>query len=238
MDTKILGEIGFTNSEIKVYLCLLEYGQSSAGNILKSSDLNNSILHLSLNSLIKKGFVGYIKKGKNRIYKASNPDSLLGYLEDKKDEINKILPELKRKERKNEEKEYIEMFEGIKGVSTALNTLIEDANKGDEFLFFSSNIQDKDKEIQKFYERYDGKRSNKRLITRGIAPIRLKEIFDKRKVKNMKYTNFPIPENQGICNGKMIIFSWEEIPKAILISSKSIVNKQRDFFNEFWKNIT
>lgn len=237
MDTKILEEIGFTNSEIKVYLSLLELGKSSAGEILKKSNINNSMLHLSLNNLIKKGFIGYTKKGKNRVYKASEPESLLEYIEDKKIELNKILPELKKKEKRVEEKEYTEIFEGLKGISTALNTLISDAKKGDEFLFFSSSIAEKDKEIQEFYSLFDGKRNNKKLITKGIAPKRLKEIFEKRKIKNMKYTDFPIPENQGICNEKIVIFSWEENPKAILISSRTIARKQRDFFNEYWKKL-
>ena len=64
----------------------------------------------------------------------------------------------------------------------------------------------------------------------------LKPLFEKRKL-NMKYTDLPLPANQGICNNKVAIMSWGKSPKAVLITSKQIAKKQKEFFNAFWSNI-
>ena len=236
MNTKILEEIGLTKGEIKVYLALLELGSSTAGNILKKANIQNSVFHFNINRLIEKGLVSYIKKGKRKIYQAANPDNFLSYLKDKQKQVKSILPQLKAKASFAKEKEQAEIFEGIKGVTTALNILIEDAKKGDEFLFFSADVDEKNKNIQKFYKRYDAKRKDKKLTVKGITKKDLRQLFEKRKL-NMKYTDFPMPENQGICNNKLAIISWGKSPKAVLITSKTIVKKQKEFFNALWNMI-
>jgi len=235
MNTKILEDIGLTKGEINVYLALLELGPSTAGSILEKASIQNSVFHFNIHRLIEKGLVSYIKKGRIKVYKAADPNNFLIYLKDKEKQIEKILPELKEKQAKIKEKEETELFKGMKGIITLLNILIENTKRGDEFLFFSADIDEKNKEIQRFYKRYDIKRKDKGLITKGIAPKKLKLLFKKRKYLKMKYTNMPLPANTGICNNKMALISWGEKPTGILIQSKQIVKKQKEFFNELWE---
>ena len=239
MDTKILEDIGLTRGEIKVYLTLLELGPSSAGSILNKAGIQNSVFHFCVNSLIEKGLVSYVKKNKFRIYSAADPDNFLVYLKNKEKQLEKMLPELKAKQTFAKEKQDVELFEGIKGIMTLLSILIEGAKKGDEFLFFSAEAetQEKSKEIQKFYERYDAKREDKGLIVKGIANTNLKSLFKNRKSLKMKYTKLPVPANTGICKNKMVLISWAEKPTGVLISSNSIIEKQKKFFNAFWNSL-
>src|SRR3989338_5391745 len=94
MNTKILEDIGLTNAEIKVYLSLLELGTSTAGPILQKSGLQNSVVHMTINRLIDKGFVSFFKEGKRNNYQAANPNHILEYLDEKKTNFQSILPEL------------------------------------------------------------------------------------------------------------------------------------------------
>lgn len=239
MDTKALEDIGLTQGEIKVYLALLELGSSSAGNILEKAGIQNSVFHFCVNNLVEKGLVSYVKKNKFRIYSAANPDNFLVYMKDKEKQLEKILPELKEKQVLARQKEEVELFEGINGIMTLLNILIENTKKGDEFLMFTaeSETQEKTEEIQKFYERYDAKRKEKGLIVKGIANSKLKPIFEDRKTLKMKYTNLPVPANTGICNNKMVLISWGDKPTGVLINSKNIIEKQKKFFNAFWDSL-
>tara|TARA_Y100000310_G_C20688673_1_gene820750 strand:+ start:3373 stop:4083 length:711 start_codon:yes stop_codon:yes gene_type:complete len=236
MDTKILEDIGLTQGEIKVYLALLESGPTTAGKILEKANIQNSVFHFCVNRLIEKGLVSYIKKNKFRIYQAADPDNFLSYLKDKEKQVETLLPELKKKQTLAKEKQEVELFEGMKGVITLMNALIEDTKKSQEFLFFAPDLE-KSEEIQKFYERYDAKRKSKGLITKGIAPKKLKPLFDKRTYLQMKYSDSPVPANSGICNDKMAIISWGEKPTGVLIHSKHIVEKQKEFFNSLWNNL-
>lgn len=237
MDTKILEDIGLTHGEIKVYIALLETGPSTAGAVLDKAKVQNSVFHMCVNSLIEKGLVSYVKKNRFRIYSAAAPENFVTYLKDKEKEIENLLPELKAKQIFAKEKQDVELFEGTKGIITAMNMLIEDARKGNEFLFFSADVDEKNEEIQKFYEKFDSKRKIKGLVSKGIAPTKLEPLFKKRKYLHMKYSGNAVPANSGICNDKMALISWGEKPKAVLIQSKQIVEKQKIFFNELWNSL-
>lgn len=237
MDTKILEDIGLTQNEIKIYLALLESGPSSAGSILERANIQNSVFHFCVNRLIEKGLVSYAKKNKFRVYSAANPDNFIVYMKDREKAIENILPELKARQKLAKETSEVELFQGTQGVITLLNTLIEGSKKGDEFLFFSADVDEKNEEIQKVYARFDAKRKDKGLITKGIAPNKLKDLFDKRRYIQIKYTNMPIPANSGICNDKLALISWGEKPTGVLIKSKQIVTKQKEFFNAFWYSL-
>lgn len=235
MNTKILEDLGLTKSEIKVYIALLEIGPHTAGEILKKANIQNSVLHFSINKLLEKGLVTYIKKSNTRIYSAVDPKNLLEYIEDKKEQLKVVIKKIERKKKESAQTHQAEVFEGIRGIQTALYELIKETKPKDHFLFFSANIQEKNEDIQKFYARFDAKRKQKKLQVLGIAPKKLRQYYKKRTNLHVKYVNFPIPENMGLCSNKMVIITWEQEPKAILITSKGIVQKQRDFFMQVWE---
>jgi sugar-specific transcriptional regulator TrmB len=237
MDTGILEDIGLTKGEVIVYIALLEEGPSTAGAILKKAKIQNSVFHFNINRLIEKGLVSYVKKGKVKIYQAADPDNFMVYLKDKESQVAKLLPELKAKQSIAKERQEVELFQGTKGIITLMNALIEDAQEGDEFLFFSADVEEKNEEIQKFYKRYDVKRRDKGLVIKGIAPIGLKHLFVDRTTMQMRYSDMPIPANTGMCNDKLAIISWGERPTGVLIHSNNIADKQKEFFNALWESL-
>ena len=98
MDTQILEDLGFTNAEIKVYLALLELGVSTSGPIIDKSKLQSSVVHSTLNKLINKGFVSFVKQGQRNHYQAANPKNISEYIDEKKKEFENLLPELIQKQ--------------------------------------------------------------------------------------------------------------------------------------------
>ncbi|MBW2982000.1 hypothetical protein KY343_03915, partial [Candidatus Woesearchaeota archaeon] len=117
---------------------------------------------------------------------------------------------------------------------------IKDTKKGEEFYFFSADIEPKNKDIQDFYKRYDPKRKAKGLIVKGIAPLRLKHLFQdriKRKVIQTKFTNQIIPPNMGIFQDKIFLIVWGEKPAGYLIYSKQLAERYKQFFNSIWNSI-
>ena len=235
MDTSILEDLGLSKGEIKVYLTLLELGATKVGLVIEKSGMASSAVHNSINTLIEKGLVSYIKRGKIKFYHSVKPKQLIDFIETKKKKVLEILPELESKQKLVKEKQEAEIFEGKKGITTLLDLLIEDAGKGDEYIFFAVHVNQYDEEIQKFFEKYDIRRKDKGLIIKGLAPKELKPLFEHRKFLKMKYTDFPIIYNISVCKNKLAIFSWEEKPVGFLIESKQISDIFRNFFNELWK---
>jgi sugar-specific transcriptional regulator TrmB len=234
MDTSILGDLGLSKGEITAYIALLQLGQTKVGAIIEKSGMASSAVHNAINTLTEKGLVSHIKKGKIKYYSAAQPKQIANFIQEKKEKFLEILPELELKAKKEEDKQDAEIFEGIKGILTILNELIEDAKKGDKYLFFATYITNKEKEIQEFFERYDIKRERKGLNIKGLAPLELKPLFVKRKMLHMKYPKFPIPADTSICNNKIALISWGEKPVGYLIKSKELAEKYSVFFDQAW----
>ena len=77
---QILEELGLTQNEAKIYLCLVNKGQLSAGRITQFTAIHRRNVYDSLDRLIQKGIVGYIKENNLKLYTAANPKQLLKIL--------------------------------------------------------------------------------------------------------------------------------------------------------------
>lgn len=75
-----LEKLGFTMLEAKIYLALLEGGEMSAYQLAKKIDISRSSIYNSLEHMVKKGMAVMIPK-KTALYKAQEPELLLGKLQ-------------------------------------------------------------------------------------------------------------------------------------------------------------
>ena len=240
MDTKALEDIGLTNAEIKVYLTLLEIGQTKVGPVIEKSDLQSSVVHNAIHKLQDKGLVNYIKKGKIKHYKATSPNNFMDFIEEKKKNFEKILPELLLKQKLAKERNEAEVYIGFKGIMNLLLEVIKDTKKGEEFYFFSSDFEPMNEKIQDFFRKYDPKRKGKGLVVKGIVPLNLKPLFQdriKKKVMQVKFTEQILPPHMGIFQDKIFLFMWGEKPVGYLIYSKQLADRYKQFFNAMWNSI-
>lgn len=237
MDTSILEDLGLSKGEIKVYLTLLELGPTKVGKIIEKSRMASSAVHNSLNILVEKGLVSYIKKGKIKFYQGVPAQQLIDFIEDKKKRFLQILPELELKQKLAEEKQEAEIFEGIKGIIAMLNRLIEDGEKRDEYRFFATFLEEKNEDIQSFFRKFDVKREDKGLIVKGLALRKIKHLFAGRKVLKMKFVDFPIPSDISIFKGKVAFIAWGDKPIGYLIRSPQIYEMFGNFFDSIWKSM-
>ncbi|MBU0530854.1 MAG: BlaI/MecI/CopY family transcriptional regulator, partial [Nanoarchaeota archaeon] len=125
MNMQILEDIGLTNAEIKVYITLLELGTTTVGPVIEKSRLQSSVVHMTLNKLVEKGFVSFVKEGQRKHYQASNPKHIVEYIDEKKDRFEEILPQLLHKQNTAKQKPEIVVFRGIKGIRELLYELLE-----------------------------------------------------------------------------------------------------------------
>jgi len=235
MDKEILIELGFTRAEAVVYLCLLETGPVKVGVIIEKANLQSSTIHNTLNSLTDKGYVNYILKGKIKIYQATDPKIILKTFKEKQKKFEEILPTLEAKNIEAQQKTKAEIYEGMKGIMAMLDEFIENSKKGDYFYFFSVDVKGMNKEIQKFFERFDTRRKDKGLQVRGLARKELMPYYSKRKIPKVRYLDFPIPSNTSMCNNKIALITWGDKPSGILINSPQLYESQVSFFKELWK---
>jgi sugar-specific transcriptional regulator TrmB len=236
MEADILQDIGLTNAEIKVYLALLELGSCSAGPILDKTELHNSVVHTTLNRLIEKGLVSFVKEGKKNIYQASNPKHLIEYINDKKERIETILPLLLAKQGLAKEKPTVTTYRGVKGMREILHELLEAGGK--EHHTIGSSV----KSLMmgdKWWEQYHKKRAKKGIHAKLLFYESLKEWKAEQRYPNslIRYTKAgfePLTETI-IRNDKVGILLWIAKPIGILIHNKELADSYEKYFEYLWK---
>ena len=236
MDTKILEDLGFTNAEIKVYLALLELGSATAGPIIEKSGLQSSVVHMTLNNLVNKGFVSFVKEGQRNHYQATNPKHISEYIDDKKKQFEELLPELMLKQQMAKAKSEVITFRGIKGIRELLYELLE-AGRNEHHTFGSA------KESlmmgDSFWISYHKKRAEKKIKAKLLFNESLRKWCDVNKYPKAEYrftdTGFEPLTETIIRNDKIGIILWTEIPLGILIHNLVAANSYDNFFQMLWK---
>jgi sugar-specific transcriptional regulator TrmB len=235
MDTQILEDLGFTNAEIRVYVALLELGTSTAGPIIDKSGLQSSVVHTTLNKLISKGFISFVKEGQRNHYQAANPKHISEYIDEKKKQFESILPELLIKQQTAKQKSEIATFRGVKGIRELLYELLEAGGK--EHHTFGS-AKESLMMGESFWLSYHKKRNSKNIKAKLLFNESLKEWCDVNIYPNAEYrftkTGFEPLTETIIRNDKIGIILWTEKPIGILIHNKSAAESYDKFWQILW----
>ncbi len=237
MDMQILEDIGLTNAEIKVYLALLELGTSTAGPILEKSQLQNSVVHMTLNKLIERGLVTFVKEGKRNHYQATNPKHIVDLINEKKERFESILPELLRKQKGSKQKPEIITFRGIKGIKELLTELLEAGGK--EHHTFGSTV----KSLmlgETWWVNYHKKRVQlgikaKLLFNESLKSWKAEKKYPLSEVRYTKEGFEPLTETI-IRNDKIGIIIWSEKPLGMIIHQKEAAESYDKFFQIMWNS--
>lgn len=233
MIEEVLQELGFKRRESQCYTSLLELGSSKVGEIVRKTGIPSSKIYEILDKLMKRGLVSYVIKNNIKHYQATDPKSLINFVEEKKKKIEQVLPELLLKQ-KLSHKQSVDMYEGQKAIFTLFVDLISDAKPNESYLVFSINEENKTDQANLFFKNLAVRRKEKKLEVRLLKNIKY---YVKEKHTNLKlrYTNFNLPQGITIFKNYVILLSWVESPVAIKIESEIFASQLRNFFNDLWK---
>jgi len=145
MNTEILKELGLTNTEIKVYLTLLELGQSLASKISQIANVERAVTYHILEKLIKKGLVSYVIKENRKYFSSAEPKTLKYLLKEKEASLNDLIPELIKLKKQEDQPLFIEVFRGKEGFKTVMEDLIQEKKS-----YYIIDYTGKGPEIAKF----------------------------------------------------------------------------------------
>ncbi len=246
MDYSLLEKIGLTNSEIKVYLALIDTGASTVGPITSKSKVASSKTYELLDKLIEKGLVTTYKEDNIKYFKAVNPNRLKDYLDDKeqeletnKKELMSIMPELEAKFKEHIKETEVELFKGYKGVESIFKDMIKSLNKGDEFLVIGGGDTPSANPTTKlFFEKIHRERSQKGIIQRIIFSEARRKALKKMAMFPYtlpRYLQYGTPSTINIYKDITILIVMSPTPAGIRIKDKQITESYRKYFEEMWK---
>ncbi len=226
-----LVDFGLTPNEAKIYLALIDLGPSLAGKISRKTGIHRRNVYDSIERLIQKGLIGYIKVNNHNLFQASNPNKFLDIIKERENLIFPIVSELTSKYNMTLDKEETNFFKGKDG----LRSVLEDQLNYREILILGANP--KAGEVMQFYFNwYNKTRMKKRIHLKIITHERW---FQRLKLSEVRYFSqkYANPLAINIYGDKVAIILWSKSsPIAIVIKSKEIANGYKNYFELMWKS--
>ncbi len=240
-----LKNIGLTDSEIKVYLALLELGTSTKGPIVNKSGVASSKIYELLDKLIEKGLVSYIIKENRKYFRAADPSRILDYLKEKQsqikeqeNDISQILPQLLLKQKLANSMKDAEIYKGIKGYQTAREQLLKLMKKGDTMLVIGAPAEVNDK-IEAWLLDYHKRREKQGIGMKILYNENARtygELRTQWKLTEVKYMseNIITPSWIEIFNDNVLICVLAASPLTFMIQNKDVADSFRSYFELLW----
>ena len=248
-NTAVLEKIGLTKGEIRVYLALIELGESSSGAIIIKSKISRSKVYEVLEKLKEKGLVSEVIKQNIKYFQAGEPSVILNYIKDKERELKeqeqdfkKILPNLEEIQKIKEEKQEVKVFTGLEGIKTFWIWFLDQLNKGDEYLAFAfSKEATQEKSLIYMFNDFHKKRGEKGIKGKILSSEKseLAKVgmnFPKTRLYEFRETKQILPKGIGIGGDIVATFNWGKVPRVFAIICKENAEQYRKFFYDVWKN--
>lgn len=230
MEIEALKRIGFSESEIKVYMSLLKLGKANVGLIAESSGVHRTNIYSILDKLKEMGLVSEVKQENKKFFSISDPSNLLNYLKESEEAIERILPNLNKIKESVKEKIEVEFFQGEKGMKSVFKDIIRTKK---EVVGFGMTGQ-----LRKYMPNFSiqwirdikhYKIKNKYIYVKGTE---INESYFEVKTLSKE---FATPVGTQIYGDKVLITIWEPVSTAILIKSKEVAENYKKHFELLWK---
>lgn len=241
----ILREIGLSEGEQQVYLSLLKLGESTSGPIAQNSGISASKVYQVLNRLIGKGLVSEFDRGGVKHFSPMNPNTLLDYLNEKENRINKlqndiqkILPNLTQLYNEKSQDTQVELMRGQQSLWNAWRSMLSELEKGDEYRIIGATYGESGNEEEtSFFTQFHKKRVEKGVKARMLFQQSTKPIPATAKTAKIRYLplGFQNPLQINLYKEVSNIVIWGPEPMIFKIRSKQVTEGFNQYFEALWK---
>jgi predicted DNA-binding transcriptional regulator len=241
MKIEILKQFGLHNNDIKVYEALYLIGTSKTGAIIKETGISSSRVYESLRLLTEKGLVSYLVKNNVKYYRAELPNQLIDEYKQNLEELNKLSKSIASLPQNKQDRNEINVFEGVHGFQLAFSQHLENVKKNEPLgiIGFGSNAIDKSslQKISNFFVKVDEwtfpKTGDVRmLLEKKLNPI-IDTIHERKDIKKYKLgflpKNYFGPIAINLSLSEVMLSVWGKKPIVFSIKNKVVVES-------FWKN--
>ena len=227
-----LERVGLSHNEVKVYLFLVDYGQSKAGRIAKETGIQRSSAYAAINSLTYKGLISYAKVGEVKFFQGTSPERLIEFIKEKEDLIKDLIPELTQRHKATKKEGQVGLFKGIRGVKSVFKDI---AREGKNNYVFGSEGQFSEV-MPEFALQFDRLKKESNIRTKLIIRKGRTELDN--KTTEYRYLS-GIRESTAVTNiygNKIAIIIWTDEPEGIIIENEAAAKAYKSYFDFMWKN--
>ena len=241
----ILKQLGLSDKEVKVYLSLLENGPSSVRNLAVVAGINRGTTYDILKVLRELGLVSYYHKATKQYFIAEDPSKLNNAIDQKlhnlnevKEKINQIIPNLKSLYDQAGKKPVVKYYEGHQGIKIILTDVLEtiDQLASKEYLVFSSSTIKGN--LYKAFPNFTKQRISKKIKVKVIAVGHEGTSAEYAEIKSLSQEEGS-PTYIIIYDNKVAMLSLSDNgePQGIIIEDRALADTQKQLFNFIWESI-
>lgn len=237
--------IGMTEEEIIVYLATLQPNNETVLKISQNTDIPRTTVYLLIESLLQKHFIKEITEGKKKHYIPAPPEQIVSYATTRKQQLMEVIanlqkniPSIRALYNFYHGKPIIQYYEGKREIQKLLVSIIEDDELcihilsdastellSEEIGFFRSEIKKKMLPTREIVS--DSLTEKHFMKTYANARNQVRYISEQYKT-NVDYLLYAA--------GFIMITYKNNIPVAVCIEDKHIVEFENIRFNLLWDN--
>jgi HTH-type transcriptional regulator, sugar sensing transcriptional regulator len=242
-----LKNIGLSDKEAKVYLALLHLGPASVLEVAAKAGINRPTTYVQIETLKKQGLVSSQTKGKKQLFIAESPSQLEHILdkeekeiEVKKDDLQKILPDLTTIFNLGEEKPQVRYFEGKEGLLAMQEEFLKVKEKEVLGIFSIDEIFEL---FPNHSSDYSERRIKKAIRSRIIYTSRkgpILKVADKASLRKSKFIQpekMPFTADITIFDNNVAVSSLKGKVGGSIITDKTVANSFRVLFRLIWDSV-
>lgn len=222
-------ESGLNEKEAKVYLASLSLGQATVQDIAKESGVNRATTYVAIEHLTSLGLISSFYQGKKQFFIAADPEKLIEVLdkekekiEEKKEKLKKIIPELQSMNNKIKDKPVVKYYEGKEGIKTMVDEVIKTNNREVYMAYSVDMVADIFSNEEK--EKWRKERVKNNIKVRSIYTSKNQDLKNIPNSKNTKvpFNKFPISCDIAVYGNKVRIASLKDRLVGIIIEDEEI----------------
>lgn len=232
--------IGLNENEAKIYLAILNLGESLVSRIADKAEVKRTTAYLSLYTLKKKGLIGQAKKNNQMHYFAEDPKVLEKIMQKNNEKFSKLISEITSIIKLTDHRPCVQYFDDNKNYKRVYEDILNYKNQ--EVLSWHSGNTTADKN-KYFLDHFNTERLAKKISFKTIfsgLQLELKNFTGFQKTNQLKF----IPKEASIGNGEVYIYGKNKIGMisgedniSVIIESEGIYKMLKGFFNLLWLKI-
>ncbi len=241
-----LQETGLTDKEARVYLAMIELGESSIIPIAERAGIKRTTVYNYLESFRQLGLISMVVRNRRQHYIAASPARLKEIMEARLRKVDDVVPLLFSLYKQEDAKPSVQMFEGVEGIKEVFRLSLEAEHK--EIRAIPVYASGHSHVGNKFIEDYLDQVAKRKI---KYISLRLAKDMDEYTKTGYKKVSIAPGENREartapewftpeshihMYDDKVAIFSQtKERPYAMLITSASYYQTMRMFFEGVWR---
>lgn len=236
-----LKQMGLLDSEVRIYLYLLEHGVSTPPQIAQGAKMARPNCYKILRSLQEKKLIEEERKGKRRAYLASDPSALLQILERHIKAAKNLLPDLRALYTTQKNKPTIRFYDGLEQIKE----IYEQTLNAEEIRGLASTKKLFALE-PKFFGRYAAKLRKKGIIFRDIithesaeksGPLAKNELKGLLDIKILPARYLDMPTDILIWNDNIALLTLDPPIFGTILTHKALADTLRMIHDLIWENL-